>query len=268
MRRRVLVWSAAIGALAGPAVPATAKSSCASLSNVKSFHGAVNMHYAAGANGPVDPSDPLGQSEAINLDRVASGLTVNLTIKRISKTDTQVGQFRSKGVITFLGTVKGGNVSVNDSFKRLNGDGSTDKAGQLTHSGPADTGAAMLIIDPHRCRYEFHASFLVRHTTFDGDSEVQPSGVVGGAGWGELEHMPKHGLNLTDGEGPQAWSRCPDGGPVISGDSCYVPDGGWWDDFRELYLCKSVSASNCDTTSPGPFGDAGLNWVLKPKFKT
>jgi hypothetical protein len=48
---------------------------------------------------------------------------------------------------------------------------------------------------------------------------------------------------------------------------CYIPGGGWWGDFQELYVCHSLPPiSGCDGSQPGPFGPANFIWTLKPIY--
>ena len=55
--------------------------------------------------------------------------------------------------------------------------------------------------------------------------------------------------------------------PLGSANACYVPDGGWTDQFTTLVaLCGSPSQNNCDVSSQRKIGDATLLWVVMPIF--
>ncbi|HVP02756.1 MAG TPA: hypothetical protein VMT10_09315 [Solirubrobacteraceae bacterium] len=236
-------------------MPAASASACASLAHVTAFHGHVALTYTASASGS-EPSD--GALENITLSRKATSLDVALTDKQVSKV--------SSHLVLFTGKVRGGTVAVDDSYSQSLG---TDSAsGTFTHTGPADAGDALVAINTSSCKYQFGADYLVYHGTYAGDESLSTSGGASGGAVGEREQLPAN-LHLVGGAGPDADSDCSTGPLLVSLGlkPCFEPGGGWWTDFQELYLCRSLPpTSGCDASKPGPFGSASLVWVLMPTY--
>jgi hypothetical protein len=99
-----------------------------------------------------------------------------------------------------------------------------------------------------------------------GSKKLEPTENVGGAMWTARENVPSS-LRLVGGDGPDVYNHgCEGDNPLTPGNACYVPDGGWTDEFTTLALCGSPSQNNCDVSSQRKIGDATLFWVVMPTF--
>ncbi len=233
----------------GAVMPAGA-SACASLAGVKSFHGSAQMAFAVAATGE-DPGQ--GGIETITLNRVATGLKVNLDEKDLGRKDT-----------LFDGKVSGGNVSVADTFNNT-GDGFT---GQETYNGPVTNdlpgyGAAFLAIDHRKstCRYAVVIGYGAT-TEFSGDEEVKPPPTVGASASSGPVPIPDT-LKLSDSRSLPAYLSCAD---ETIPEACFDFGGGWMSEFATLALCHSVEAVNCSNDTE-PVGTASFSWNLSPTFE-
>ncbi len=226
-------------------------SACASLAGVKSFHGTAHMVFGAAATGE-DPGQ--GGSETITLNRVATGLKINLDERDIGKKDT-----------AFYGKASGGTVSVGDSFNN-SGDGFS---GQENYNGPVKNstpqlGSAEVIIDHRKgmCRYDVVVGYGVT-TEFSGDEEVKPTSTVGAAAASGPVSLAES-LNLSGSIPLPATLNCPDETVPLR---CYdFGGGGWTTEFGTLAQCHSVEAVNCSSDTE-PVGSATFGWSLSPTFE-
>ncbi len=231
------------------AMPAGA-SACASLAGVKSFHGSAQMAFAVAATGE-DPGE--GGIETITLNRVATGLKVNLDDKDLGKKDT-----------LFDGKVSGGNVSVGDTFNNSD-DGFT---GQETYNGPVTNslpgyGSAFVTIDHRKnmCRYAVVIGYGAT-TEFSGDEEVKPPPTVGATASSGPVPVPDS-LQLSDSRSLPAYLSCAN---ETVPEACFDFGGGWMTEFATLALCHSVEAVNCSSDT-APVGTASFSWNLSPTFE-
>ena len=244
-----LILGFCVSMAACAAAPAGA-SACASLAGVKTFHGTAHMVFAVAASGE-DPGN--GGVETITLNRVATGLKVNLDERDLGKKDT-----------LFDGKASGGNLSVGDTFNN-SGDGFS---GQETYNGPVTNslpgyGTAFVVID-HRtnsCRYAVVVGYGAT-TEFSGDEEVKPPPTVGASASSGPVPVPDS-LKLSDSRSLPAYLSCAN---ETVPEACFDFGGGWMTEFATLALCHSVEAVNCSSDTE-PVGTASFSWNLSPTFE-
>jgi hypothetical protein len=243
--------AAASGARTDGAASA-ASSSCASLTNVTGFSGTVRFAFSGSATGEDQDS---GDHLEITFDRAANSIRVDLNRKLVGIT----------GIVQFIGHAHGGQIVVQDSSRET--DPNPLYKGSQTYSGPLapNGGSALLTIDPASCTYELHVGFFVTGS-FAGSKQLEPYGPVTGAMWTAREKVPPS-LHLVGGDGPAVYNGgCEGHNPLNPVGSCYIPDGGWTDQFTNLALCHSPSQNNCNVSTQMKIGDATLIWVVMPRF--
>lgn len=229
---------------------------CPSWSGVKSFHGTASSSFSATATGSVPGA---GGTETIGLSRHASGLKVDLSVKRVSQIPGYVG------ITLFAGKVHGGSVSVADT---LTNSGSSSNASAHAN-GTSLPGAVMVVLWPKTCTYQLGLSFAA-HTIFSGDAALDPGDSANAQIFAPRRHVPaSSSLKLGGSAQVNAYQT---GCSVVDipfklpdVDGCYQFGGGWSNDFATLVSCKSIVAVNCGPADE-EMGNATVSWSLKPTF--
>ncbi|MBS1860564.1 MAG: hypothetical protein JSS68_02520 [Actinobacteria bacterium] len=252
---RSLVLAFLIAAALAVLAP-NAAGACPSWAGVKGFEGHVAMSFTQSASG-VDPGN--GGTQTITLDRNASHLEVDLHGRLTSN-----GPGILKRVTQFLGRTSGGSVSVTD---RLINTG-LGQSGTASAGGPSDPWPAGLELWPRTCKYQLTAGFATR-TTLSGDlpSQLEPEPLVSAAAFTPRETIPAHSLKLSGTATVDVYyERCPELNNLPGTEKdCYVPSGGWLNDFQTLKFCHSVTAENCEDGGEEQ-GTAQISWSISPVY--
>lgn len=231
-------------------VPSLA-SACPTLRNVKAFHGFAHMLFDGHATG----SDPgSGGTETIALARSITALKLSLTDKFDGRLPAGGGR-----VIEYIGTARGGDTEVDDTFDNTG----TDKSGEVTYGGPVPKGDATLVLMRSTCSFKLHVAFSLVGK-YSGDPELDP-GRVGGASITDRFPTPPD-LHIR---GSQAIDDYPACTPVLGyeGSGCGLFGSGWVYDLQDLSQCLSTDTSGCTESDEVPIGHGTMGWNLKPTFK-